>query len=165
MWTTTVGMKLTIASYGTTSACRFFDARGLDIVFSKAANTTMNRLYGIYIRDINQGDTYNYSILTNAGDVVFNDGGNALGDFTHKTDNYNSIFSDASNDSIVIMSNAAGKVGLWGVTAAVQPPAWTLSNSATLRTIDAHSLTLDNLADAFCTLVKDLSSWGAVGTA
>lgn len=120
--------------------------------------------YGLLI-DAQSGSTTNYAIQTGAGLVTFNAAGAAQADFTAKTDNYNAIFMDTSNDSIVIMSNAAGKVGLWGVAAAVQPPAWTLSNSATLRTIDAHSLTLDNLADAFCTLVKDLSSWGAVGTA
>jgi len=71
--------------------------------------------YGLYIHD--QTD---YAIYTNGGPVLFNAAGNANGDFTHKTDNYNSIFSDASNDSIVLMSNAAGKIGFFGATAVVQ---------------------------------------------
>ncbi len=40
--------------------------------------------------------------------------------FTVKTDNYNAIFIDASNESIVLMSNAAGKVGFFAAAAVAQ---------------------------------------------
>ena len=52
---------------------------------------------------------------------VFNETGNQYLDFRVETDNYNAIFIDASNESIVLMSNAAGKVGFFGATAIVRP--------------------------------------------
>ena len=38
----------------------------------------------------------------------------------YETDNYNGIFGDASNDSIVLMSNASGKIGFFGAAAVVR---------------------------------------------
>ncbi len=72
--------------------------------------------YGIYL-DNQSGATNNYAIVTNSGDIIFNTGGSANADLTWKTDNYNGIFGDASNDSIVLMSNASGKIGFFGATA------------------------------------------------
>jgi len=63
--------------------------------------------------------------ILNTGEVVINEGGLAAGDFRAETDSYNAIFVDASNESIVIMSNAAGKVGFFAATAIVQPIATT----------------------------------------
>jgi hypothetical protein len=57
------------------------------------------------------------AVRANAGDIIFNNGGAAAADLTWKTDNYNGIFGDASNDSIVLMSNASGKIGFFGAAA------------------------------------------------
>jgi hypothetical protein len=70
---------------------------------------------------------------------------------------------DTSNDSIVIMSNAAGKVGFFGAAAVAQPAAYTVSNGSVDRTFDANSTTIDELSDIIATLISDLQSVGLVG--
>ena len=75
--------------------------------------------YGLLIED-QTGSSYPLSIITRAGNVVFNDNGSPNADFCWRTDAYNGLFGDASNDSIMLMSNAAGKVGFFGITAVVQ---------------------------------------------
>ena len=55
-----------------------------------------------------------------ASGYTFNKDGNAALDFTVKSDTYNALFVDASNESIMLMSNTAGKVGFYGVTAVAQ---------------------------------------------
>jgi len=51
---------------------------------------------------------------------VFNEQGAATLDFRVESDTYDALFIDASNDSIMLMGNAAGKVGFFGITAVVQ---------------------------------------------
>jgi hypothetical protein len=123
---------------------------------------TLVTMYGIYMEDISKGTT-NYALNTGAGSVVINRGGDSLTDFTVKSDTYNAIFIDASNDSIVLMSNAAGKVGLFGHAASPQPAAYTPSNVTTTRTFNANATTLDEIADVLGTLIADIQSLGAVG--
>jgi hypothetical protein len=118
--------------------------------------------YAFYA-DAQSGSTNNYAFYGNAGQVVFNAAGAAEADFTAKTDNYNAIFMDTSNDSIVIMSNAAGKVGFFGAAAVAQPSAYTVSNGSVDRTFDANSTTIDELSDIIATLISDLQSVGLVG--
>jgi len=54
------------------------------------------------------------------GNVIFNANSATTHDFTVKTDVYDAVFIDASNDSIVVMSNASGKLGFHGATAIVK---------------------------------------------
>jgi hypothetical protein len=134
----------------------------IDAPYKLAAGTITN-LYGLYIADQLAGATLNYAIVTNSGNIIFNNGGVAAADFTDKTDNYNAIFVDASNDSIVIMSDAAGKVGFFGAAAIVQPAAYTPSNVTPDRSYDADASTIDELSDVLGTLISDLQSLGLVG--
>ena len=53
-------------------------------------------------------------------EVVVNETGSATIDFRVETDAYDALFVDASNNSVEIMSDAAGKVGFFGVAAVVQ---------------------------------------------
>lgn len=56
--------------------------------------------YGIYLQDINDGGTLNHAILTNAGNIVFNEGGDASTDFRVESDTEaNMIFLDANADT------------------------------------------------------------------
>jgi hypothetical protein len=98
--------------------------------------------YGIYL-DNQSGATNNYAIVTNSGDIIFNNAGSANADLTWKTDNYNGIFGDASNDSIVLMSNSAGKVGFFGATAiARHAHIADASDAATVITVCNHILSV-----------------------
>jgi len=56
-----------------------------------------------------------------AGSVVINNGGLATSDFRVESDIYDALFVDAGNDSVMVMSNVAGKVGFYGIPAIVQP--------------------------------------------
>jgi hypothetical protein len=104
----------------------------------------------------------NVVTIGNTGIVTINASSTATADFYSKTDNYDAIFVDASNESIVIMSNAAGMVGFFGATAVVRPSAYTLSNVAADRAFDAHSTTLDEIADVLGTVINDLKALGLV---
>jgi hypothetical protein len=88
-------------------------------VVNTGAGSVANK-YGLYINDQVGGTSSNTAIITFAGNIIFNEGGNANTDFRLETDTYDAIFSDASNDSIVLMSNAAGKIGFLGAAAVAQ---------------------------------------------
>jgi hypothetical protein len=53
-------------------------------------------------------------------EVTVNEDGLSTVDLRVESDNYNALFVDASNNSIVIMSNTAGKIGFYGATAVAQ---------------------------------------------
>jgi hypothetical protein len=71
-----------------------------------------------------QGD-FSTGILTVYKSLIGNEAGDVDGDFRWETDTYDGIFLDASNNSIVLMSNVAGKVGFFGVNAVIQQIALT----------------------------------------
>lgn len=75
--------------------------------------------FGINIGDVS-GATNNYSLTTSSGQVIFNSSGAAEADVTMKSDNYDAVFIDTSDDSIEIMSSASGKIGFYGVTSVVR---------------------------------------------
>jgi hypothetical protein len=52
--------------------------------------------------------------------LIVNEDGDATGDFRVESDTYDALFVDASNDSVMLMGNTAGKVGFYGITAVVQ---------------------------------------------
>ena len=66
------------------------------------------------------GATTNFAIRTNAGNIVFNEGGDASTDFRVESSNYDALFIDGGNDSIDIMHNAAGKIAFFAVTPVVR---------------------------------------------
>jgi hypothetical protein len=59
-------------------------------------------------------------------------------------------------------SGTAAKLGFFGATAVIQPAAYTLSNVAADRAFDAHSTTLDEIADVLGTVINDLKALGLV---
>ena len=63
------------------------------------------------------------AIISPLGGAVFNETGDAAADFRVESDSYDAVFVDSSENSIVIMSNSAGKAGFFGATAIVQPGA------------------------------------------
>lgn len=69
-------------------------------------NGTITNNYGLYIEDYNNG-TNNYAVVTNAGNIVFNEGGDASTDLRIEGDtDVNLLFTDASADKIGIGNNA-----------------------------------------------------------
>ncbi len=81
--------------------------------------TTTNT--GLSISDIT-GATNNFAIRTNAGNIVFNDGGNANSDFQYKGDTDNNlIFGDASADKVGFgTSGPTSKVHVNGLADVIQ---------------------------------------------
>jgi len=109
------------------------------------------------------GIYYPMHIQPAGGGVIFNEDGAADGDFRAETDAYDGIFLDASNNSIVIMSNAAGKIGLWGAAAVAQSTGWAVSNVTTDKVFDADSTTINEIADVLGTLINTLKTYGILG--
>lgn len=63
---------------------------------------SITTLYGIRLDDMNRGGT-NFAIQTNAGNIVFNEGGDASTDFRVEGDNdANLLFTDASADTVQV---------------------------------------------------------------
>jgi hypothetical protein len=74
---------------------------------------------GIEVEDIAIA-TNNWAILTNAGNVTFNEGGDANSDFRVESDSYDAINVDSGDNELELMKNAAGKIGFFGATPVVQ---------------------------------------------
>lgn len=58
------------------------------------------------------------------------------------------------------IDHSGSNLGFYGTSPAAQPPAYTLTNVTTDRTIDANSTSEAELADVLCTLIQDLQSIG-----
>jgi hypothetical protein len=85
-----------------------------------ATEVTNALVYGIMAAlPANQTLAFNAVVSITDG-LIVNEGGLATCDLRVETDNYDALFVDGSNDSIMIMSNAAGKIGHFGVAAVAQ---------------------------------------------
>ena len=137
---------------------------------------------GVSVLDVNQADgtpvldvdTINRRIIVSsattgqsaiaAGLIVNNDGGDAaINDFLVKTDAYNAITVDASNDDLLLMSHALGKVAFFGGAPSVQSLGWAITNVTPDKVYDANSTTVDELADVLGSLLTELLSKGLIG--
>lgn len=85
-----------------------------------AGSATITNAIGLEILDQSGANTLNISLRTNAGNVIFNEGGDANTDFRVESDNYDALLIDASNDSIDIMHNASGKLAFYAATPVTQ---------------------------------------------
>lgn len=113
---------------------------------------------------VTANDTTTGQSTIDRGVVINNSGGSdATCDTTIKTDNYNAINVDASDDNITIMSNASGKIGLFGATPSVQSTGWSVSNVSSDKTYDADSTTIDEIADVLGSLINELKAKGLIG--
>lgn len=79
---------------------------GLRITQGTVGAGSVFLLYGINIADINAG-TASFAISTNAGNVVFNEGGDVLTDIRFESNNFTHMFFlDSGFDSVLINSSA-----------------------------------------------------------
>lgn len=102
-----------------TSTSTVSDARGIDVAVTHAGGTIANLYgirinapsgsgavttqYGLYIADIDTGSSAASAIVTNAGDVIINEGGDANTDVRIEGDtDANLFFTDASADFVGI---------------------------------------------------------------
>ena len=87
---------------------------------SAAEEITNAILYGV-MASTPASQTLQINAVTSIyGGLIGNEDGGTLEDFRWESDSYDAIFVDASNNSIMLMSNAAGKVGFFGITAVIQ---------------------------------------------
>ncbi len=86
-------------------------ASGLNIANQGNAKTITS--YGVQIAS-QSGSGTNYALATNAGLVVINAGGDAASDTTIKSDSYDALVVDSSENAIAVMNHASGKVGFYG---------------------------------------------------
>lgn len=87
----------------------------------------------------------------------------AIGDFQVKTATYNAIVADASEDSILIMSNALGKIGFFGEGPTVQSTGWAITNHVLDKVLDADATTIDEICDVLGELITELKTKGILG--
>lgn len=130
---------------------------------SVSGGTIVNE-YGLYIEDLIYGSTIKQSITTNAGNVIFNEGGDPTTDFRVEGDtDTNLIFLDASNDSVSLGGAITSKIGFYGTTPVVQSSAYTITNVSTDRAYDANSTSINEIADVLGSLIADLKLTGIIG--
>jgi hypothetical protein len=122
-------------------------------------NAAFTNAYGILVNEPTNAGT-NYALVTQGGLVIFNNNGTAAGDFTVKSDSYDALFVDASDNAAVLMNNSAGKLAFFGATPIVRTGAYTITNGATDRAYDANATSTAELADVLYTLISDLKNYG-----
>lgn len=104
--TITDALSLHIQSASVTSGATWTNYYGIYINVPTGAGSITN-VYGLYIGNMSKGGTLNYAIQTNAGNIVFNEGGDASTDFRVEGDtDANLLFTDASADRAGIGTNA-----------------------------------------------------------
>ncbi|MBP9819915.1 phage integrase N-terminal SAM-like domain-containing protein, partial [Candidatus Woesebacteria bacterium] len=82
---------------------------GLHVPTMTVSSGTLTNQYGIYLDALNTA-TNNYAIVTNAGNIVFNEGGDSSTDFRVEGDaDANLLFVDASADNVGIGTSAPGQ--------------------------------------------------------
>ena len=120
--------------------------------FSMAADTGAwgTSKYGLYLNNISGASANNYAIVTNAGSIVFNEGGDSATDVRMEGDTKaNLFFLDASVDMIGIGNNAT-PVDLLDINN-------TTGGSMTLRRVDT-SVTADDLIGQIMFYAADTST-------
>lgn len=84
-------------------------------------------------------------------------------DFAVKTVNYNAIYVNSSDDSVVIMNSTLGKIGFLGEIPTIQSTGWTLTNDILTKILDANATTINELADLLASLANELKTKGLLG--
>lgn len=97
------------------------DLTGDSLYMFKASNPgatgtwTLTNLYGLHIDRMTRA-TNNFGIVVEGANTIFNNGGYSDADFTVKSDAYDALFIDASNNSIALMNHASGKISFFAAT-------------------------------------------------
>jgi hypothetical protein len=97
--------------------------------------------------------------------IIINNNASALAiaDFQVKATTYNAIYVDASENSMLLMSNALGKVGFFGETPTVQSAGWTVANHVLDKVLDANATTINEICDVLGELITELKLKGILG--
>jgi len=95
--------------------------------------------------------------------VNYNGSDLVIADFLVKAATYNAISVDASENSMLMMSNALGKVGFFGETPTVQSTGWTITNHVLDKVLDADVTTVDEICDVLGELITELKTKGILG--
>ena len=99
-----------------------------------------------------------------AGLVVnLNSGSLAISDFEVRTATYNALYVDASDDSVLVMSNPLGKAGFFGEVPTVQSTGWTITNHVLDKVLDANATTINEICDVLGELITELKLKGILG--
>jgi hypothetical protein len=102
--------------------------------------------------------------LIGYGLIINNNGSSlAIADFQVKTVTYNALYVDASEDSMLMMSNALGKIGFFGATPSVRSAGWTITNHVLDKVLDANATTVDEICDVLGELITELKLKGILG--
>jgi hypothetical protein len=73
------------------------------------------------------------------------------------------IVTDTSTGTM-IGTGASQKIGLWGATPVAQSTGWSVTNVASDKSFDASSFTVNELGNAFGTLITELLACGILGS-
>ena len=113
---------------------------------------------------ITSAGTYSGQSSLATGLVVNNTAGStSISDFQVKTQIYDAIKVIAGTNSLSLMSNATGLLGFFGATPTSQSAGWGVTNLSPLKSYDANTITLEQLADVVGTLVTELKNKGLLG--
>jgi hypothetical protein len=98
--TSAFGIRSFAITYQGTVTTALTNAYGVKIETPTVGGGSLTNDYGLYIENQNTGGTLNFAIVTNAGNVVFNEGGDASSDLRAESDTEaNMLFLDANGDT------------------------------------------------------------------
>lgn len=118
------GTNNVMIGYTTGQGASAYNASG-NVFIGYAAGQNETASNRLYIENSTSSSPLIYGEFDNDivkinGSLIVNEGGSASYDTRVESDNYDALFIDSSNDSIVVMSSASGKIGFFGATAVVQ---------------------------------------------
>lgn len=153
-----------IGSTSTTTAFRVENANAsASLLVTDDGNVSITGSLNVSGSIISTSPITGQSILGTGLIVNNNNGTTSISDFEVRTQLYDAIYVSSSLNSLLLMSNANGKVGFFGATPNTQSLGWNTTNAQVTKSFDADTITLAQLADVVGTLIAEFKAKGLLG--
>jgi hypothetical protein len=87
----------------------------------------------------------------------------SIADFQVNTLNYAALYTNSSDNSLLIMNSPLGKVGFFGETPTTQSTGWSVTNHILDKVYDANATTINEICDILGELITELKTKGILG--
>ena len=165
--TTSPTSRLQVRGSGTTSTTTAFRVENANtsasLLVTDDGNVSITGSLNVSGSIISTSPITGQSILGTGLIVNNNNGSTSISDFEVKTQLYDAIYVSSSLNSLLLMSNANGKVGFFGATPNTQSLGWNTTNAQVTKSFDADTITLAQLADVVGTLIAEFKAKGLLG--
>jgi len=87
----------------------------------------------------------------------------SIDNFIVNSNNYTAITVSASEDSVQLLDNSAGKIGFLGATPTTQSAGWDITNVIATKIYDSDITNIDEISLVLGTLINELKLKGLIG--